>query len=406
MNACFIRCMESMKHFTFCTLLFISFSGHSQQWEQVEVFQGNHRDDGTVFKIGDKAYCGLGMNSWFGCNNDFFVFDISAGSWSQGIGMPAGEERQYANGFSHGGAGYVFGGINPAGDYLNDLWMFDPQTGIWSAKASLPAPGRAGAVCFIIGDTAYIAGGKTAVDIASKELWALDLLSGTWSQKGNLPFNGIWRGVGLSWNGSGVIGLGKNNSSGLNDFFYRYNPGQDAWELLNGITVEGASYTASAQIGSMAYLYGGMNAAGEYLNTFYKLDLVTSAWTVLNSFPAAPRRGAMAFTGDNAFYLTTGVSAVSRLDETWRAASVLSLNDNEQQESEVRVFPNPSHGTLKVSTTAIIRKISISDIQGKIISSLDCNVQELSFDPGLARGLYLFEIYTDSGLSVIRQMVE
>ena len=88
------------------------FSLNAQDWNQIANFSGDPRDDATTFTIDNHVYCGLGMNTWFSCASDFKVFDLTTETWSNGVNLPTGQERQYANGFSYQGFGYVFGGIN------------------------------------------------------------------------------------------------------------------------------------------------------------------------------------------------------------------------------------------------------------------------------------------------------
>jgi N-acetylneuraminic acid mutarotase len=134
---------------------------NAQDWNQISDFTGDSRDDASVFKINNQVFCGLGMNASFSCTSDFRIFDLNTETWSNGISLPVGEERQYANGFSHQDFGYVFGGINSSATYLNDFWKFDPVNSTWISLPDLPSAGKAGAVSFLINDTVYIIGGKT-----------------------------------------------------------------------------------------------------------------------------------------------------------------------------------------------------------------------------------------------------
>ena len=137
--------------FTVC-LFIVCIHSNAQVWNQLADFSGDARDDATTFTIDNHVYCGLGMNTWFSCTSDFKVFDVTTETWSNGVNLPTGQERQYANGFSHQGFGYVFGGVNGSASYLNDCWKFNPQTNAWTMLPALPSSGRAGAVSFLIGD--------------------------------------------------------------------------------------------------------------------------------------------------------------------------------------------------------------------------------------------------------------
>lgn len=362
----------------------------AQQWQPMADFPGGARDDGTVFAIGDKAYCGLGMNAWFGCNGDFYAFSLDTESWSGVASMPAGKERQYACGFAHQGRGYVFGGIDGSGNYLADLWQYDPSADAWTAQAPLPAGGRAGAMCFVVGDTAYIAGGKTAAVNALNEVWAFNLASHTWTQKAGMP-SASWRGVAFSWNGKGIAGLGKDAAGDHSGVFYSYDASSDMWEQIPGLAADATTYTAATQIGSLAFLYGGMEFSGAYLNPFTRIDLETYQSHALAPFPGDARRGGMAFAGDNEVYLTTGVSASGRLAETWKAGYVLSTEEVLPSQ-EVKVFPNPSEGAFQVSSPGPIGQVRITDLSGKEVFRQDFPAEHAEIDAPFSRGVYFLRI--------------
>lgn len=391
------------KHFL---LLICCITGivHGQSWQQLADFPGTERDDGTVFVIGSKVYCGLGMNAWFDCSNDFQVFDLGTESWSLGPELPVAAARQYANGFAHHGSGYIFGGIDAAGNFLNDLWKLDPATGAWTLLSSMPAAGRSGAVCFVIADTAYIVGGRNAAANALNEVWAYHLSDGSWTQRATLPFDGTWRGVAFSWQGKGLVGLGKDNLNNLHDAWYSYTPGTDTWEIVPGLTTGGTTYTAFTQVENQAFLYGGMNASGTLLNTFLRLDLETFQFHVLPDFPATARKGGLAFAGNSTFYLTTGVSTTARSKETWKSMDVLAIPEN-TSENRVTLFPNPAHGAFNVQATTAIRQITLRDLCGKTLLQKQVNgksttVGEISFPAGI----YILEVAGD-GFAVVEKLV-
>jgi N-acetylneuraminic acid mutarotase len=401
MNPAFLR-LPCMKHIFQLLVVVLPVIAGAQNWQQLTDFSSNERDDGTVFVIGNQAYCGLGMNAWFDCTADFQVFDLQTESWSAAVGLPAAAARQYANGFAHAGSGYVFGGIDVAGNYLNDLWKLDPVAGIWTIQQPLPGAGRAGAVCFVIGDTAYVAGGKSVSSTALQEVWAYSFTTGQWTQRTDLPFAGIWRGVAFAWHGKGVAGLGKNNQNAFNEAFYTYTPESDLWEQISGLSVAGAVYTASASIDHFAYLYGGMNAGGNYLNTFQRLDLETFEIHTLTNFPADARKGCMAFASAHAFYLTTGVSVTARLKETWKASEILAVAENQPADG-FAVLPNPSDGSFQVYAPEMIHEVRIFDTFGKIIYQKSVYAETVSIQEALSPGLYVLEIH-GTGFQATRKL--
>lgn len=380
---------------SFCLFMFV-FNSNAQVWNQIANFAGDPRDDASTFTINNHVYCGLGMNTWFSCTSDFKVFDVTTETWSNGVNLPIGQERQYANGFSYQGFGYVFGGINGSGTYLNDCWKFNPQTNAWVALPALPSSGKAGAVSFLIGDTVYIVGGKTTGGIIPNEVWAFDLIQEQWLQKANLPFDGIWRGVGFSWNNEGVIGLGKLNSGTLNSGFYRYTPTTDTWQLINQLALVPTTYSMFAQIGKFGFIYGGMIENQSYSNQFLRINLETWETTILTSFPAAARRGGVAFVGDNDFYITTGVSSQARLNETWKASEILGLDGTNELE-HVRIYPNPLKNFMVVQSEQIIQHIEIHDLSGKVLAIQTINSNQIEIPIELENGFYIVKLIAEGG---------
>jgi N-acetylneuraminic acid mutarotase len=376
--------------FTVC-LFIVCIHSNAQVWNLLADFSGDARDDATTFTIDNHVYCGLGMNTWFSCTSDFKVFDVTTETWSNGVNLPTGQERQYANGFSYQGFGYVFGGINGSTSYLNDCWKFNPQTNAWTMLPALPSSGRAGAISFLIGDTVYIVGGKTTGGIISNEVWAFDLVQEQWVQKANVPFDGIWRGVAFSWNDTGIIGLGKLNNGTLNSGCYQYTPNSDTWQLMNQLNLTPTTYSMFAQIGKFGFIYGGVLENQTYSNQFLRINLETWETTILTSFPAAARRGGVAFVGDNDFYITTGVSLQARLNETWKSSEILGLDGTNELE-HVRIYPNPLKNFMVVQSEQMIQRIEIHDLLGKVVGTQLINSNQIEIPIDLENGCYIVKL--------------
>ncbi len=378
-----------------CIISFI-FDLNAQDWNQIADFTGDSRDDASTFTINSQVYCGLGMNAGFSCTLDFKIFDLNTETWTNGISLPAGNERQYANGFSHNGFGYIFGGISSNATYLNDFWKFNPVNSTWNSLPDLPSLGKAGAVSFLINDTVYVIGGKTNGGIISNEVWAFDLIQEQWIQKGNLPIDGIWRGVGFSWNNQGIIGLGKLNGGNMNTGFYQYLPDSDSWQLINQFNLEPTTYSTFSQIGKFGFIYGGMLENQSYSNQFLRIDLETWETSILTDFPAAARRGGVSFAGSNDFYITTGVSTVARLKETWKASYILGIEDEKATEN-VKIYPNPLNNWMVIESEIEIQNIEIRDVSGKLIESKKVNSNHIEIPIDLENGIYLVKLIAGNG---------
>lgn len=371
------------------------FVSNAQVWNQISDFPGTPRDDASTFTINYKVYCGLGLDAGFSCTSDFKIFDLTTETWSNGVSLPSGEERQYASGFSHQGFGYIFGGINCSAAYLADFWKFNPATNSWTSLPDLPAIGRAGAVSFVLEDTVYIVGGKTNGGSITSQVWAFDLINQQWSQKTNLPIDGIWRGVSFTANSTGIIGLGKLNDGTLNTECYHYFPLTDTWQLIPQLNLVPTTYSMFSQIGNVGFVYGGMLEDLSYSNQFIRINLDTWETATLTNFPADARRGGVGFVGNNDFYISMGVSALARLNETWKASSVLGLEDEKLMNS-VSIYPNPVKNELSIQAAYPIETIELYTISGNLIEKVSMNSTFIKLPLQLENGYYLVKVKSET----------
>lgn len=392
-----------------CLILILILSSQlffAQSWQQIVDFPGTARDDGASFKIGNKVYCGIGLEVGWTCPNDFYSFDLSTETWSASTSFPNTQQRQYACGFSLNGKGYIFGGVTCDNTFLNDLWEYDTLTTNWTQKASLPGTGRSGSVSFTIQDTIYILGGRTSALNAIPDLWAYEPVSDTWMQKPNIPISGTWRGVAFYYNNQGIVGLGKNAGDSLNTDFYVYSTNKNGWAILAGLNHLGRSYTGYTQIDSTGYLFGGVDSLGYIDSTFEKFDLINFTMYGLTNFSSTPRKGCMSFAHNNSFYLTTGVSSTTRFNETWKLALDVGLQEL-KNENLISVFPNPSNGLFTIqSKTEEIRHVIIFDMLGHSIFELKNQKNlTLTIHEQIPKGIYVLECYTEKGKKIKRKLI-
>lgn len=310
---------------TMLLLSFLSFLSvcTAQQWLPKSDFSGSARDDGAVFTIGSRSFCGTGRDAGFAVTGDFYAFDASTELWSTISSLPDSARRQYAMAASHNSFGYLFGGIDAQGNYLNDFWKYDPSADMWENKGIAPFEGRSGGQCFVIADTLYIAGGKTNNSAATSELWAFDCVNEQWFQRSNLPNNGIWKGFGVANDTMAIVGLGTDESNMKRGEVYFYQASIDSWSEVVALNALPRNYPSASILDSRILIYGGVDALGVYSNAFEYIDLQDSTWNDLNAFPNDARKGCMVFSSGSDFYLTTGISETARLRETWGAKNVL-----------------------------------------------------------------------------------
>ncbi|MBL1279587.1 MAG: hypothetical protein COA33_004920 [Fluviicola sp.] len=356
----------------------------AQNWLQLSDYPSSERDDGVSFVIGNKAYCGTGLDVGFSATRDFYAFDFTTDSWTASAGLPFNEERQYATAAGYNDKGYLFGGSNSSGS-LNDLWQYDPVLNSWIELAALPDSGRGGSSNFILNDQWFIIGGKTASGLNKNEVWAYDFANNTWLQKSNLPNAGMWRGMAFASSTTGFVGLGIDSTNTYNSQFYEYNFTTDTWSVNASISLADRSYPVYSQIGDTVFVYGGVSTSGQLLNTFERIELPAQNVTQLADLTSFARKGGMPFCSQDAFYFTTGVTLTTRLKETWKASYVLSTNELTDLNKLV-VYQKDK--LLKVKTDEAISEFTLFSILGEKVRRVE-NSPSLNVE-NLTSGIYYY----------------
>jgi hypothetical protein len=386
-------------------LLIVVCNSFGQSWNKLPDFPGTARDDGSTFTIGNKVYCGTGLQVGWTCTNDFHVFDLTTETWRIIAAMPSIASRQYGVGFSILGKGYVFGGVNDSGTFLNDIWEYNPTTNAWLQKSNMPSVGRSGSVAFVINDIVYLVGGRTLVNNAIPETWMYNPITNSWTQLTNTPINGTWRGVAFTYNNKGYIGLGRNNLDQNNKQFFEYTPTTNTWSTILGYSHIGRAYTGFAQIGNFGYLFGGADSLGFIDNSFEKIDLSNFSSLLLNPFISIPRKGCIAFVGNNSFYITTGVSTAARFNETWKASDVVSINEY-NKDASVLIFPNPAKNKITITLKdAQLKSVKIFNYLGQEVLFVESTQSEINISNILEAGIYSIHICTENNINLNQKLL-
>lgn len=338
---------------------------HAQFWQQLPDFPGNPRDDAAGFSVQDKHYCGTGRDDGFNCTRNFYRFNGTTQNWEIATPLPDGENRQYATGFAHNGFGYILCGDNCSGNFLNSFWRFDPSNEQWSTLPALPTSGRAGCVHFVIGDSLYLIGGQNSSGILN-EVWRYSINTQEWQQKNNLPIPGIWRGLAFSHENFGYISAGKATSSTWNSATWKYDPVSDQWTTFPNLNFGERTYVGTVQKDAFLYVFGGLNPSDQTSTSFEKVDLTLFSSQSLPNFTGNPRKGALCFSHEGEFYVTTGISGETRLKETWKIENVMisiPLDEN-----RISVYPIPAIHDLfiEIDPSCLGEFIYICDQLGKI----------------------------------------
>ena len=334
---------------------------------QISDFPGSARDDGSVFTIGNKAYCISGSNG-SACTLDGFVYDGVNNVWSNMASLPSGKERQYATAFSYLNTGYMLTGITCNNKCLNDMFKYDQATNIWSAMPNFPGQVRQGACNFVIGNKAYIISGRDTTGTVFTDVWEFNITTLTWTQKNNLPFAGMFRGTAFQINGIGYVCFGLTNNANFNRYIYQYDQLNDLWTQISSITLPSRNFVACAVTSNKAFLYGGQDSTYNITNDVRLFDPITNTITIYPGIPTLGRKGGMAFSLNNIFYITTGVdSSPARVKETWKNDQFVGINENNSIDIELNVFPNPASEEIHIYSNTEIKKVIVSSLLGKTL---------------------------------------
>jgi N-acetylneuraminic acid mutarotase len=357
----------------------------AQTWAQLADFPAPERDDGFAFVINNKAYCGAGLKVGWLLGNDFHCLDLGSETWTTLASMPAGQERQYACGFTDGTNGYVFGG-EAWGNDLNTLWMYSPATNSWTAKASKPGNGVRGACCFVIANTAYIVGGAVGTTDAINEVWAYDMLNNSWTQKNNLPISN-WRGCAGVSNGKGYLLFGMTANYAYNRYLYKYDPQGDTWSYQHTFpgSSSGLVYSSMQTINNELIVFSGKDSLNVFTNDLWTYDVINNTWNFVNALPATLRKGGMGFADKGTYYYTCGITPGDvRLKETWKIG--LSVGITEYPESgKVLIYPNPASTFIHIQGFEE-EDFKILTIRGQLVSEgkiINGNIDISLLEPGI-----------------------
>lgn len=383
-------------------LIFILISCHflhtfGQAWQACPNFPGIARDDAAVFSFGNLHFCGTGRGLDFGCTKDFYCYNSQNNTWTSAPALPEWQDRQYATSFSFQGQGYLLGGENCYGTYLKTFWQFDLQTYTWHALPDFPGSGRAGAQHFLLDSTLYWIGGRNQTGILN-EVWRFHFGNQQWEQLNNLPFEGIWRGIGFANHTSGFIACGRTNDqnqTGWNSETWQYNAANDQWTAITSqINLGTRMYVGTAQNDSLLFVFGGVNANDEVLNSLEKINLNNFQIETLLPFSSTSRKGCVAFCGNDYFFLSTGISGNDRLNETWKIAYSPEAEIKDEAYFEVQTSMQDASLLIQIPAAWIGEELQLMDLQGRIIHAytLTAIKQQLSI-ANLPSGTYLVGVH-------------
>jgi N-acetylneuraminic acid mutarotase len=161
------------------------------------------------------------------------IYNIASDTWS--FGAPAPGTNSESAGTSHGGLFYSLGGrvSGPGSLARDDLWAYDRTTDLWTVLAPM-LTARAGFGIAVQDNTIYAIGGRT--------------------------------------------GTGGPNTGGVLATVEAYDIDTDTWTPVAPLP-SARSDLAAATVGGKIYVFGGINAAGTFLDDVDVYDPITNAWS-------------------------------------------------------------------------------------------------------------------------------
>jgi N-acetylneuraminic acid mutarotase len=303
-------------------------------WSKSSDFEGVGRSRAVSFTINNLAYVGTGTDGKKALK-DFWSYDSEKKNWTQIAEFP-GEARYSAAGFGVGNKGYVGTGYN--GDtYIGDFYEYDPSSNAWTKKANFGGTARFGAIGFSIDAAGYIGTGYDGNYL--KDLWQYDPATDKWTQKVSLGGSKRREASCFVMGGKAYVVAGIENGSFVDDF-WKYDPAADSWTQLNSISNHLTNetfddlYTTIQRSGAVAfandqYAYLALGGTGSLLKNVWEYNPVTDLWQEKTNFEGSVRSGAVGFTINGRFFITTGASGGYQLDDTWefKPADIYDANN-------------------------------------------------------------------------------
>lgn len=176
---------------------------------------------------------------------------------------------------------------------------FDKKSNQWKKITDYPGQGTRSLIGFGVNNKLYIGGGVrdnyqngfyTSID-NQIDFWEYDISARTWSKKRNLPYETFYNG----FINSSVATSSKGYAFTRNRDLWQYNPSNDSWTKLNPLK-DGPIYRNYSKLLSHndnLYLVGGHTHLdnGTNLSDFWKYDLSTGEWSLIDMFDVRLRSG-------------------------------------------------------------------------------------------------------------------
>ena len=322
--------MSSMARVASGVFILFSLPISGQGWLPVaplpDGFVSNHS---FGFALDGKGYLVVG-ESTDGYSAAFYEYDPTADAWMGLMDFP-GPARGYAIGDTWDGKAWMgFGASNDG--YLNDLWVFDPDSMTWTEKASCPCEPRTHPA-FVAEGGKILMGLGGSVDGDLGDWWEYDIATDSWSQKPDFPSIGRHHPYQFGIDGMVYVGFGHRGGQIFNDW-YGYDPMTEEWTELSDLPAEGRVAGTQLAMGGMGFALSGDGEDHSSMETgeMWKYDPGQDGWELWPVHPGMSRWAPASFVLENEIYLINGMSmdpgSFDFMTTNWKLPAVPELADD------------------------------------------------------------------------------
>ena len=213
-------------------------------------------------------------------------------------------------------------GASSFSNEVNTTTLPPPPVDTWSAVTTTPIPARSSGVAIVLNGKAYVGLGRNA-SAALKDWWEYDPTNNLWTQKLDFPGTARIGAVAFVVNGKGYVGTGNDlSNTGFKRDFYEYDANSNTWTQKANFPEDFASSAgitsgAAFSIGSFGYVGLG-NTGVNNTGAFYRYNPATNVWETKASFGGSGRAGAVGFESNGKGYFGFGYGGLSAsLKDMW-----------------------------------------------------------------------------------------
>jgi uncharacterized delta-60 repeat protein len=211
-----------------------------------------------------------------------------------------------------------------ASDFSNEATntTFATPPNEWSTALTTTLGARSSGVALVLNGKAYVGLGRNGTG-ALKDWWEYNPDGNVWTQKLDFPGTARIGAVAFVVNGKGYVGTGNDfGGSGFKRDFYEYDAVANTWTPKADFPEDfnsGAGITSGAAFAIGNYGYVGLGNTGlNNAQAFFRFDPVANTWEAKANFGGAGRTGAVGFESNGKGYFGFGYGGLSaNLKDMW-----------------------------------------------------------------------------------------